>query len=275
MTLEDLKRVQEIDTEILFSVVDICEKYNIQYYLMYGTLLGAVRHKGPIPWDNDVDIAMKREDYNKFIRVAEKELDSRFNLKIMGSGPDAAVSEIKIGRNGTVFCMPGAEDFNVMNQIQLDIFLLDYAKPIGKFKKNIKKILKISSLNWDEKKLIIKVTKNKNGFKKYLLIPFVYILHLLRLLIGEKRIERIIYNMCVDKTQSSGYLSDVLSNEEKILYQKDIFEETVLLDYDERKLQAPAGYDTLLKYWYNNYLEFPPEDKRLIKGFDEWVFREE
>lgn len=275
MTLEDLKRVQEIDSEILNTVVDICDKHNIQYYLFYGTLLGAVRHQGPIPWDDDIDIAMKREDYNNFIRVAEKELDSRFNLKIMGSGPDAAVSEIKIGKKGTVYCMPGAEEFNIMNQVQLDIFLLDYAKQIGKKKRKIKKLLKIASLNWDEKKLIIKVTKKKKGIKKYPLIWSVYILHFLRLLIGEKHIEHIIYNLCVDKTQQSNYLSDVLSDEEDSLYAKTLFEETVLVDYEGRKFKAPVGYDTLLKQWYNNYMEFPPEDKRLRNGFDEWMFCEE
>ena len=84
MTREDLKRVQQIGTEMLFDVADICERYNIQYFLMYGTLLGAVRHQGPIPWDDDVDIGMTRENYDKFLEVAPKELDSRNEIHIMG-----------------------------------------------------------------------------------------------------------------------------------------------------------------------------------------------
>ena len=74
MDSEGLKRLQSVELEILDCFVDICRKYQLQYYLNAGTLLGAVRHQGFIPWDDDVDICMPRSDYEKFLAVADSAL---------------------------------------------------------------------------------------------------------------------------------------------------------------------------------------------------------
>ena len=69
-----MKKVWAAQLEVLHDVDMLCKKHNIQYFADYGTLLGAVRHKGFIPWDDDMDISMKREDYTKFCEIAQKEL---------------------------------------------------------------------------------------------------------------------------------------------------------------------------------------------------------
>lgn len=75
LTDKQLKELQQIQLQMLLEVKRICGKYNIRYSLIGGTLLGAIRHKGYIPWDDDADIGMLREDYEKFRRVCKKELD--------------------------------------------------------------------------------------------------------------------------------------------------------------------------------------------------------
>ena len=66
--------------EILEEIDSVCQKHNIQYFAEFGTMLGAVRHQGMIPWDDDMDITMKREDYNKFLKIAEKELPEGYHI---------------------------------------------------------------------------------------------------------------------------------------------------------------------------------------------------
>ena len=75
---ELMKRAWAAQLVVLKKIIDICEKYNLTYYAYWGTLLGAVRHQGYIPWDDDLDIAMKKDDYIKFLEVAKEELPKEY-----------------------------------------------------------------------------------------------------------------------------------------------------------------------------------------------------
>lgn len=75
-----LNEIKRVELDILIYIDDICKQNNIRYYMMYGTLLGAVRHGGFIPWDDDIDISMPREDYNKLRSVLENDKESPYKL---------------------------------------------------------------------------------------------------------------------------------------------------------------------------------------------------
>ena len=74
----DMKRAWAMQMEILKNIEEVCDRHGINYFSFWGTMLGAVRHKGFVPWDDDMDIMMKREDYEKFVEVAPKELPEGF-----------------------------------------------------------------------------------------------------------------------------------------------------------------------------------------------------
>ena len=269
MNLSDLKEVQKIETELLKEVSEICKKHNIQYFLLYGTLLGAVRHGGPIPWDDDIDIGMTRENYKKFISIAKEELSEKNELRVMGSGSIKYVSITKIGRKNTVYCLPGSENLNIMNEVQLDVFVVDSLKHLTKWKKKLKETLTLIKLNWDEKKLLFLLLKRSKKKPKFLYKLLIYLAHGVRFLIKEKNIEHLIYNIAVDKTGNSEFVGSALGY---CYWKKEDFSKSVLLDYNGDKYMCPINYDSVLTSTYGDYMKEPPEDKRYRKYFDEWIF---
>lgn len=188
MTINDVEIIQRIGMEILLDIDRICKKYDIQYCLMYGTLLGAVRHGGLIPWDDDIDIAMTRENYNKFLTVAYSELDKKNEIHIQGSGSTEYFSELKIGRKGTKVYLPGTEKDDIMQQIQVDIFCVDYLKirseRITRLLCKLEVALFAIKWNWDEKKFLINHVKHSGKKFKIGYIIAIYFSHVLRGLLG-------------------------------------------------------------------------------------------
>lgn len=276
MTIEDLKRVQEIDYELLCVVDDICKKHHIQYFLFYGTLLGAVRHQGVIPWDDDVDIAMTRKNYLRFYKIAKDELNlDKYFIKIMGSGSLDYVSELKVGRVGTTYCMSGTEKTDVMHNVFLDVFCMDYVKPLSTrsfaFRSKLWGVLRLVKLNWSEKQLLsICIDKSGHSLKVFYKIGLL-LMHAFRFVVGERSIERFGYYLFVDKTNTSNQMMAVSSLSRNI-YNADWLMENLQLPYNEVFLPVPKHYDSVLKTDYKNYMELPPEDKRYNKHMIDWVF---
>lgn len=121
-------RLRQTQIEILEKIVEICQKYDLQYYLVAGTLIGVVRHKGFIPWDDDVDIAMPRGDYEKFAKACETELGEEFFLHDKNSDEKYWWAFPKLRKNNTVFLEKISQSVETHHGIWVDIFLLDEAK---------------------------------------------------------------------------------------------------------------------------------------------------
>ncbi len=127
-----LNELQKIDLEILREVESICEKHDLSYYALGGTLLGAVRHQGFIPWDDDIDIAMPRPDYDALLDICERELPDRFVIQNYKTMPDdsAPTYMTRVGRVGTLVSYGVANEAKEM-PIWTDVFPLD-AMPSNK-----------------------------------------------------------------------------------------------------------------------------------------------
>lgn len=113
--------------EIYREVSSICDRHNLTYFVVGGTLLGAVIHKGYIPWDDDFDIAMPRDDYDKFIEIYSKELSDRFYLHHTSTDSNYWIPFAKVRINNTTFLEEKRKNVNSHAGIYMDIFPFDYA----------------------------------------------------------------------------------------------------------------------------------------------------
>ncbi len=126
ITDEELKNLQQIELEMLLEIDRICRSNDIKYSVDGGSLLGAVRHKGFIPWDDDADVIMLRHEYARFKRACRQELDKdRFFLQDYRTDPEYRWGWAKLRRKDTSYIRAGQENQNYQDGIFLDIFVVD------------------------------------------------------------------------------------------------------------------------------------------------------
>lgn len=132
---EILEHLHQVHVEMLKDFQRVCEKYNLRYFAVYGTAIGAVRHQGFIPWDDDIDVGMLREEFEKFMEIAEQELGEHYQIMSPKKTRKSAGSVVKLQRKGTVFISNLTRDFEYEQCIFLDIFPFDFAAPTEKLRK--------------------------------------------------------------------------------------------------------------------------------------------
>lgn len=120
-----LKRLQKVLVEIMDDVFAVCDRYEIPCFLVYGTAIGAARHGGFIPWDDDIDLGMLREDYDRFLEVFEKELSDKYELLTPLTDNRYACTVTHVQKKGTVFITEGNQDLKCNRSIFIDIFPFD------------------------------------------------------------------------------------------------------------------------------------------------------
>ncbi len=123
---EQLEELKLIELDMLKQFISICEFLNLRYYLLGGTLLGAVRHKGFIPWDDDIDVGMPREDYEIFIKKAPEILPNHLFVQTMHSDPGFLMNFCKLRNSDTTFIETAAKTCYINHGVFIDIFPLDY-----------------------------------------------------------------------------------------------------------------------------------------------------
>ena len=122
---DKLRRLQLCELEILDEFVRLCEEHGLRYYLVGGTLLGAVRHHGFIPWDDDIDVAMPRADYDRLGEICKTELDSKYFYQCPETDPHYFLSYAKVRKNGTEVYEERFKDARFHKGVFIDIFPLD------------------------------------------------------------------------------------------------------------------------------------------------------
>ncbi len=142
---EEIRKLQLIEVDALKAIIAVCDKLSIEYFLIGGTCLGAIRHDGFIPWDDDIDVGMTRDDYNRFLLEAPRLLDERFFLQTPFTEKNAQYSYSKLRVNGTTF-MEYSNRKVIMHQgVYCDIFPFDEVPDDDV--ENIKQFREVTRLN--------------------------------------------------------------------------------------------------------------------------------
>lgn len=170
MNQEILNKLHDKMLIIYQEIARICDKYNLTYFVVGGTLLGAVVHKGYIPWDDDLDIAMPREDYDLFINKYANELDSRFYLHHTTTDSNYWLPFAKVRLNNTVFLEEKRKNVKAHAGIYVDIFPFDYAEkmntPLAR--------LKWRFMTWANNYINTKVTGRKVDSRSSILFNWIF-----------------------------------------------------------------------------------------------------
>ena len=140
MNEEDTQKLRQIELQILCEIDRVCRENGIGYFLDSGTLLGAVRHHGFIPWDDDIDVGMVREDYDRFLKIAPGKLRPEYLLEAPGRSSSVRFSFSKVRRRGTTFLESATSSNGSPDGIWVDIFPFDWIEgsPKNVEKKKVK-----------------------------------------------------------------------------------------------------------------------------------------
>ena len=257
---EKLRQLQLTELEILCVIDEFCKKYNIKYSLYAGTLLGAVRHKGFIPWDDDLDICMSRENYRHFLSLWSDHPVEGYLLQNKDIEPDFTQSFSKIRKDNTAFLQKGEEHLHYHKGIFVDVFPIDRMPP-DKLRQTKYQLdcmfyqlltrefipqnssLFVRSVTTSILKLIGKEKRNK--IRKELL----------------KRITQ------YDTRQTYPTVGTEIYSTIRMPLPADLMDEYVDLEFEGRKYMCMKKWDEYLHLEYGNYWQLPPEEEREWKHF--------
>ena len=256
----NLREAQLMMADILDAIHKICEKHNIKYFLDAGTLLGAVRHQGFIPWDDDADIGMLREDYNKFIEVCKKELPKNLFLQTFETDKyyDVFPVPCKIRYNGTILFERDLKDnYKMHNGVYVDIIPYD-SLPKSRF---VYKVQRLISFNILKSLKRIANMPDKLSFKNLFTYSFYKTVTLIFPYKRRKKFFDFLIKWNDVNSEYMAYGVDTFWFE--YIYKKEYFFDLIKLNFEGKQFYAPRNYDAILTQLYGDYMKLPPEDERV------------
>ena len=261
---EDKQKLEQISLDILKEFIRICEKYDLKYFAAFGTAIGAVRHQGFIPWDDDMDVVMLREDYDKFIKIAKTEMSDSFELYSAHIQKRVQGFYIQMSKKGTVFMTKWNNRWPLHPGIKLDIFPYDCVPAEGKKRAVMYKKFRF----WNRLYIIrnVKVPYFPGNSPVLKVVRGLCTLAYYIMNVTGPSIDRIV-NKCTSVMTSyrdkSSYLTmfDDLHPDQWII-RRDEIEPLQDAEFEGIKIKLPNKNHEILTRMYGDYMVPPPEEQR-------------
>lgn len=260
--MNDLQKVQ---LEILKEFDRVCKKNNLKYFLTGGNLIGAVRHKGFIPWDDDIDIEMPRPDYDKLIKLKD-EFTHPYFLQTYQTDPNFPYNFMKIRNSNTTYIENYFCHHKINHGVWIDIFPLDGVSKKVVEKPTFSMKFKIWSI-WMRYYLVylstLKRKIRKESFFSDIFYNLVYVLTFW-VSINHWMSKWIDHTMKKVKYQDAKMVCNLFSvYHAKSILKKEYYQDTTFLPYEGEMFMAPKGYHEILTKTYGDYMKLPPKEKQV------------
>ena len=251
------RQIWATEQEILDVIHQVCAEHGLRYSLAYGTLIGAVRHKGFIPWDDDIDLMMPREDYEKLLAVWDQSAPKGYILQNTRTDSDFTQNFTKIRKDHTAFLQDEAERTKHYHKgIFVDIFPGDRV-PSGKIGRRIQYIACAVNLLYSRghtsgsggmvgevEKILLKAPKEKYSVRR-------------------ERAEKKIRSWNGDESLQYVFPSTIRSSRK--YYPANLFENVKTIEFNGKQYMCVADADSTLRVEYGDYMQLPPEEDRVWK----------
>ncbi len=258
--MQEIKELQKLEFAILKDVAEVCKKHNIKFFLGEGTLLGAIRHKGFIPWDDDVDVIMERSEYERFLKVAPEALGDGYEVQHSTTvngywSPFIKIRQIKGEIN---FRQAHIAHLTDKNGPYIDVFPMEYV-PTNKG-------VKITKIG-----IFVRVYRGMLSLKLGLRKPANLkdkVLKFMSNFYSVKAIHKGLHKNFTSYGEGEKPYMATFSSYHPLKCQiarSENYKEAIWWDFEDVKMPVPNGYDEILTTIYGDYMTPPPEEERIIK----------
>ncbi len=263
MEMHEIRECQMLQLEALKYIDKLCRENSLTYYAHTGTLLGAARHGGYIPWDMDTDIIMPAEDCKKLLSIIKNEGNPLYEVK--EAGPETLGSDRLIAK--TARCYGSSVSTELGKFLHIDIYSLTFAK---------KRIKKLDGFYNFKARLFGRFISYRNGRRDIARLSNKILIFMMKIFYGRysnaQLRNKIVRRAVSDEKTAEMTVPNSFYGYAKETYPEKFFEGKVMLPFEDMEIPAPADFDGVLKTLYGDWRQLPPEDKRYPSYLSELVF---